>query len=190
MSAESAAAAFAAEVVHYLRFHVEGRDPSSAARLRGECAQVVARELDVPASPAVASALAEAIVFEPYPDALPALVGLRKRGARLVAASNWDCSLHEVLEETAIAAHLDGAVSSAEAGAAKPDARVFHAALNLVGCSAGDAVHVGDSLEADVRGAAAAGLRAVLLDRDARVRERDIPPHQTIGSLAELLSVI
>ena len=51
--------------------------------------------------------------------------GARRAGARaglrLVVVSNWDVSLHEVLARTGLTPLLDGAVTSAEVGAAKPD---------------------------------------------------------------------
>jgi len=97
---------------------------------------------------------------------VPALTQLRSQGLKLVCVSNWDCSLGTVLERCGLAAHLDGAVSSAEAGALKPDPAIFETALALAGCSANEAVHVGDTREEDVEGAEAAGIRALLLDRD------------------------
>ena len=47
---------------------------------------------------------------------------------------------------------------------AKPDTAIFKYALNAVGVSAEEAVHVGDSFEADIIGAHTAGIRAILLD--------------------------
>ena len=61
---------------------------------------------------------------------------------------------------------LDGAVSSAAAGARKPDPAIFDSALELAGCEASEAIHVGDTREEDVEGAEAAGIRVLLLDRD------------------------
>ena len=52
-------------------------------------------------------------------------------------------------------------------GAAKPDPRLFEAALELADCDPADAVHVGDSPDKDVAGAEAAGVRALLIDRNA-----------------------
>ncbi len=101
-----------------------------------------------------------------YPDAVPALTALRGRGLRLAAVSNWDCSLGTVLERAGLAELLDGAVSSAEAGAPKPDPAIFVSALELVRCEPAEALHVGDTREEDVVGARAAGIRALLLDRD------------------------
>jgi putative hydrolase of the HAD superfamily len=70
-----------------------------------------------------------------------------------------------VLERAGLRGLLDGAVSSAEAGAPKPAGAVFAAALAAAGCGPDQAVHAGDSLENDVAGARAAGLRAVLVRR-------------------------
>ena len=50
-----------------------------------------------------------------------------------MAASNWDVSLHEQLERTGLTPLLDGALSSAEVGAPKPDPEIFTRALALAG---------------------------------------------------------
>ncbi len=73
-------------------------------------------------------------------------------------------SLHEALDRTGLAPLLDGAISSAEVGAAKPDPAPVRAGLALAGVEAGEAVMVGDSAE-DVTAAAAAGVTAIRLDR-------------------------
>ncbi|GAC1315776.1 MAG: hypothetical protein NVSMB25_00240 [Thermoleophilaceae bacterium] len=167
VSLERATAAFAAEIDFYLSHHTEGGDPDSLERLRDRCAAVLAQALGEPGldhATARRSMLA-AIRFHAYPDAAPALEELRGRGLRLAVASNWDSSLPEVLARTGLAGLVDGAVSSAEAGAPKPDPTVFRAALELVGCAPEQALHVGDSQLADVEGARAAGLEAILLRR-------------------------
>jgi putative hydrolase of the HAD superfamily len=43
---------------------------------------------------------------------------------------------------------------------------IFSQALELADCAPGDAVHVGDTLEEDIAGAEAAGIRGLLLDRN------------------------
>jgi len=152
-----------AEMAYYKQHSDEGRDPESLADLRRRCAELLSRELGVEVS---VETLVESIRFSPYPDAVPALEQLRSRGLRLVCVSNWDCSLGTVLDRCGLAGHLDGAVSSAEAGARKPDPAIFAAALEIAGCAAGEAVHVGDTREEDLDGARAAGIRALLIDRD------------------------
>jgi putative hydrolase of the HAD superfamily len=83
-----------------------------------------------------------------------------------VAVSNWDVSLPGALAEAGLADLLDGIVSSAAVGAAKPDPRPFERALALAGARSNEAVHVGDSEREDAEGARAAGIRPLLLGRD------------------------
>jgi putative hydrolase of the HAD superfamily len=152
-----------AEMAYYKAHSDEGRDAASLADLRERCAALLSRELEVDVD---AATLVDAIRFDPYPDAVPALRRLREQGLRLICVSNWDCSLPAVLERCGLMAHLDGAISSAEAGARKPDPAIFAAALELAGCGPEAALHVGDTAEEDVEGARAAGIEALLLDRE------------------------
>ena len=99
-----------------------------------------------------------------------ALARLRAGGARLAVVSNWDVSLHDVLERTGLRGLVDAVVISAELGAAKPDPAIFRAALERLGATAAEAMHVGDSMEADVAGARAAGLRRCSSPATARRR--------------------
>jgi len=111
----------------------------------------------------VRAALLASIRFAPDATARAALTELRAAGVRLAVASNWDCSLPEVLDAVGVGELIDAVVPSASVGAAKPDPRLFAAALAAVNARPARAVHVGDSLEHDVAGARAAGLRAVLV---------------------------
>ena len=101
-----------------------------------------------------------------------------------MVASNWDCSLPEWLRPAGILELVDGVVTSAEVGAAKPSARVFERALAVAGVDPVQALHVGDKVDNDIEGAAAAGVRGVLLQR-----EGEPPPGlDAISSLRELAS--
>jgi len=186
----AATEAFAAEIAYYIDHHLEGRDARSLAELRGRCAEVVrlSLELGEETHTAVREAMLEAIAFEAYPEAAAALAELRAGGIRLVAASNWDCSLAEVLDDVGLCEALDAVVPSALVGASKPDARLFAAALETVGAQASRSIHVGDSAEHDVAGARAAGLRAVLVARGGtRPVAAEVP---VVCSLAELPSLV
>jgi putative hydrolase of the HAD superfamily len=188
---ERARAAFAAEIAYYVEHHVEGRDAASLDDLRTRCARVLRDALGVDDVDlgTVRESLLAAIRFEAQPDAAPALRALRQRGLRLVVVSNWDCSLPEVLRAAGLGGLVDAVVTSAEAGAVKPDRRLFEAALAAGGAAPEDALHVGDSVDGDVMGARAAGIRAVFLRRsdDAPPPPPDVPE---IASLEELLSLI
>ena len=186
---ERAAAAFAAEIQYYLAHHLEGGDMAGVERLRDRCAEELRRELAIERldHAVVREAMVAALRFRAFPDAVPALRELRARGLRLVAASNWDASLPDGLAQTGLAPYLDGAVSSAVVGAAKPDPAVFVEALRVAGCGAAEALHVGDSPSGDVEGARAAGRRVVLVDRHGTLPDPGVPK---VGSLDELPSVI
>ena len=127
-----------------------------------------------------------ALEFTPYADVEPALRELRERGMTVVIASNWDCSLPEWLRPTGILELVDGVATSAEVGAAKPSPRVFERALGIAGVDPAEALHVGDKVDNDIEGAAAAGVRGVLLQR-----EGDPPAEvESISSLRELPALL
>jgi putative hydrolase of the HAD superfamily len=185
VSEEAARAAMLAEMAYYRAHHDEASSWAGLKDLRRRCAAVVQQHLDT-ALPLgdVQDALLAAIRFHAYPEVPAALGRLRAAGARLAVVSNWDVSLHDVLERTQLRALVDAVVISAELGAAKPDPAIFRAALDRLGASAADAMHVGDSVEHDVEGARAAGLRAVLVARNGAVPPDGVP---VVASLDGLL---
>jgi putative hydrolase of the HAD superfamily len=150
--------AFAAEVRYYVPRAHEGRDEESLTALGVACTNVF---LDALGSDLDAGEFAPAFVgaldFRPLPGAERALAALRAAGLALACVSNWDVSLAARLGEAGLLHRFDAVVSSAEAGAPKPDARVFRAALARLAVVPARGLHVGDG-EGDREGAAAAGL--------------------------------
>jgi putative hydrolase of the HAD superfamily len=125
---------------------------------------------------ASASALDRAFarVFEHYAtagawrvhaDVKPVLHRLRQMGVRSGIVSNFDSRLRKLLEVLDLAPALHAVVLSSECGFAKPDRRIFDAALAVVGTSAPATLYVGDSEELDRRAASEAGLAALRIDR-------------------------
>jgi putative hydrolase of the HAD superfamily len=165
---EEVAAAFRAEVEFYVPRSHEGRDEATLAFLRRDCAQVfldsAGAELD---ADEFASAFVGSLEFEPLPGAVEACAKLEDGGLRLAVVSNWDVGLHEHLRRLGLDLL---AVTSAEAGAAKPDPAIFQLALERLGTEASRAVHVGDS-PADEEGARAAGMRFLPAPLADAVRE-------------------
>ena len=179
-SEQQAAAALREEMAYYLEHHDSGVDDVALALLRDRCAVVLGAGLR--------AALLAALRFRPYDEVPGALAELRAAGHRLVVVSNWDVSLHEMLRATGLDGLVDAAISSAEAGERKPAPGIFRRALELAGGPdrGRPALHAGDSLESDVAGALAAGLRSVLVAR-AGPPPRDVPAAVAIvRSLAEL----
>ncbi len=100
-----------------------------------------------------------------YDDVVPALRRLKSAGVRTGIISNWDGRLAQILEGLGLAPFLDTIVSSAQVGLHKPDPRIFELACERLGVRPDQAAHVGDHHYADVVGATAVGMTAVLIDR-------------------------
>ena len=180
-----AQAAIRAEIAYYRAHLHEGTGPEALQDLRVRCAEAMALPF---ATDVVLDALMASLRFHAYADSAPFLRALRVRGIRSVVVSNWDWSLHERLRETGLAELVDGAVASAEVGSAKPDGAIFVAALELAGTGPDETWHVGDTPEADVEGARAAGIRPVLIAREAQTVA--LAGVVTVRSLSELIPLL
>ena len=101
-------------------------------------------------------------------DAVPVLDSLRGRGIRVGLCSNAPYrveSLHGQLAFLGLDSHLDAVTFSGEIGWRKPSPRIFEAAMRALRTEPDRTVMVGDSEAADIAGAHAAGMRAVLIRR-------------------------
>ena len=118
-----------------------------------------------------------------YDDVRPSLLRLRSR-YRLFALSNGNADLHRCGIGDLFAGHI----TARAAGAAKPDARIYAALVEMAGVEARQVLHIGDDPLADVVGAMQAGMQAVWLNRDARQwPEQYERPARTISTLAEII---
>jgi FMN hydrolase / 5-amino-6-(5-phospho-D-ribitylamino)uracil phosphatase len=118
-----------------------------------------------------------------YDDVRPALMRLRSR-YRLFAVSNGNADLRRC----GIADLFAGHITASAAGAAKPDARIYAALLEMAGVEAHQVLHIGDDPLADVVGAMQAGMQAVWLNRDARQWPPQYErPARTVSTLAEII---
>jgi HAD superfamily hydrolase (TIGR01509 family) len=133
--------------------------------------RAVLTRYDLPAEPADVDE-AERVFFipeldevRPLPGAAATLARLNRGGLRTALASN--ASSHyfvvECCRRLLFAEFLEPIVSSAAVGWVKPDPRVFRAVLRPWGLSPETVVMVGDSLTADIAGAAQLGMRSILL---------------------------
>ncbi|MEU4826923.1 HAD family hydrolase [Actinomadura citrea] len=128
--------------------------------------------------------------WRPFPDAAPALDALAAHGLRLGVITNGDAAQQRLkVERLGFADRLPVVVASSEAGAAKPDAGIFLAACAALGTEPHAAAYVGDRLIVDARGAAAAGLTGVWLDRsgDPAPDALDVARITTLDALPSLL---
>jgi len=125
------------------------------------------------------------------------LGGLRGR-VRIGLCSNFSHSetARRVLEQAGLWPAFDAVLVSDAFGWRKPRREIFDAVVSQLGVAPGDALHVGDSLRADVAGARAAGLRTAWITRrvsdpEQALREHEgAPPDHTLADLAELPALL
>jgi HAD superfamily hydrolase (TIGR01549 family) len=104
--------------------------------------------------------------FVLFEDTVPALGELRRHRLRIGLVSNTGRNLAAFVEHHGL--DVDVAVGSRAHGKTKPDPSIFEAALVALDVEASAAAMVGDSIEDDIEGALALGMRALLLDRAGR----------------------
>jgi HAD superfamily hydrolase (TIGR01549 family) len=109
--------------------------------------------------------------FELFGDVRPALRAVRAAGIKLGLLSNTERDLglfvaHHDLE-------VDAVLTSRLHGKTKPHETIFRRMLELLDVAATDAVMVGDTIEDDVEGARAVGMRAILVDRECLYPDAD-----------------
>lgn len=119
------------------------------------------------------------------PGVPEALARLRAAGLRLVVVSNADGTVEEGLARVGLRPHLHAVVDSQVVGFEKPDPRIFTHALSLHGSDPARTLHVGDMYAADIAGARAAGLHALLLDPHGDWGDIDCAVARDVPALAE-----
>lgn len=108
-----------------------------------------------------------ASTWELVPGALRALDRVRARAVRVAVVSNMDARLEILLKELGLATRLDSVVIPANSGLAKPDPRIFYAALDRLEVPPAKSLYVGDRERDCVDAARAAGLPALRYDPTA-----------------------
>ena len=137
--------------------HVWGDRPGDAALMQSAVDQILAT--------ALASGHAAVPVWNHVLPGVPeGLAALRARGLQLVAVSNSDGSAEAVLVATGLRDWFEAVIDSHHVGFSKPDPRLFDAARAVLDVEARNVAHVGDQYEADIEGAHAAGIAAILID--------------------------
>jgi HAD superfamily hydrolase (TIGR01549 family) len=119
------------------------------------------------------------IARQPIAGAAHLLAAVRQRARVGIVSNNLLEEQEDKLRHCELDRHVDVLVVSEKVGVSKPDPRIFEVALQRLECSRTEAVMIGDSWEADIAGARAAGIRAIWFnplakpspDPDARVPE-------------------
>ena len=100
-----------------------------------------------------------------YPCIDDVLERLSKRYVLALISNTMSDQPRLILERTGLARHFDVIVCSRDLGVRKPNPRIFEHVLGRLGVDPDEAVHVGDSVEADIEGASKAGLTPIWIRR-------------------------
>lgn len=122
-----------------------------------------------------------------YPEVHDVLDLLDARGIPAAVVSNFDSRLHPLLHELGLHARFRAVICSSSAGAAKPDARIFALACSMLGSRPQQTLHAGDSRQADLQGAHAAGLHALWICREPGMHEPEADRAADLRGLVGLL---
>lgn len=141
------------------------------------------------------AAFAQRAAWLVFPDVPEALTALRTSGIRLGVISNWGWSAPDLLVTLGLAHRFETLTISDRVGYLKPSTGIFRHALDAMGVPADVAMHVGDSVSADILGANAVGIRPVLIDREERghgtaARPVTLPPGMDVPRITDLFDLL
>jgi putative hydrolase of the HAD superfamily len=122
--------------------------------------------------------------WELYPEAGETLQALHRRGLKLIVVSNFDSRLLGILEGLGVASSFADIFVSSAVGYAKPDRRIFDFVLGAQRLAPQHVVHVGDSIANDLGGAANAGMKGILVDRQGAHQSASVAQ---VASLKQIL---
>lgn len=99
------------------------------------------------------------------PGACQLIHDLRRRGKKIGLCSNWDYVIQPYLVQAQLP-EFDSIVVSAEVGARKPHANIFHSICAKLDVEPSKAVFVGDSWSSDIVGALRVGIQPVWIRKN------------------------
>ena len=96
----------------------------------------------------------------------------------------------KLLETHGLDKFFDVVVVSAAVNKRKPSPEIFQKALEKLDVDAAETVFVGDTVDADIKGAKDMGMKTIFIERRAQKEAEQISPDQTITTLSELAAAL
>jgi putative hydrolase of the HAD superfamily len=98
--------------------------------------------------------------------------------------------LSNVLEEYSILDLFDVTIFSDETGYFKPHPKMFELTLNKLNCKSENAIHVGDMVETDVKGANNYKIKSVWFNDANKINSLNIKPDYEIKEISEVIEIV
>lgn len=132
--------------------------------------------------------------WEVYGDVQNTLDHCRKIGVSMAVISNFDRRLEQILANCNLRQYFQFVMTSEDAGIAKPDQRIFRAALNLAQVEPRQVMHIGDDIRMDYLAARAVGMESYLICRGQEEEpcgaKQLVPRAHILSSLHQLCDLI
>lgn len=129
----------------------------------------------------------------PYPDAEDILQYLCGKGYKIGVIANQSAGTEGRLEGWGLLKYIDVVAASAELGVAKPDRGIFDKALEMAGCTAKEAVMVGDRIDNDISPAKKLGMKTVWIRQGFAIYQNpqraEEQPDYVVDNLSELREI-
>ncbi|EKB1949793.1 HAD family hydrolase [Vibrio parahaemolyticus] len=128
--------------------------------------------------------------FTFFPGVKEMLTDLRKHYKLVVITNGPIFSQHPKLKATQMDEWVDHIIVGGEEPEEKPAASIFQKALNLVDIKPKEALHIGDSLAADIAGANNMGILSVWVNATGASNPTEITPNFEIRETVELKEIL
>lgn len=135
--------------------------------------------------------LPQRLDFKPYKDTKPTLENLKMKGYPLVIISNVSSkrNLETYLRKATLIDYFDELFASGSIGIEKPNPQIFRKAAEVMKTSCQAIIHIGNSYENDYLGAKSAGMKAILIDRNGKYKDKECKRISNLTQLLELLTI-
>lgn len=130
----------------------------------------------------------------PYPDAEDVLRYLCRHGYKIGVIANQSLGTADRLEQWGLLKYIDVVAASAELGVAKPDRAIFDKAFAMAGCTAQEAVMIGDRLDNDIIPAKKLGMKTIWIRQGFAIYQNPQStaeqPDYIVDRLSELKKIL
>ena len=123
-----------------------------------------------------------------FPDAHEVLTYLKGKYIMHLISNGFKESTEIKIAGSNISHYFDKVIISEAVGVNKPDKAIFEHALNLAGAVIDESIMIGDSIEADIRGALNFGMDAIYFNPMHLTKPDDVPVQ--INNLKELMGLL